>query len=135
MLCTQGRCWVWLLLWLFSCGCGGKYDLNRVEGTVTLTDGTPGGPMLQMSFECDDPPLSAKAMTDASGHYGLGTLKKGDGAPAGHYRVGIVEGVVLDPRAEKPPHIHPKYARFETSGLEFTVEKGRNTFDIQLDPP
>ena len=127
--------WVWLLLGVFSCGCGGKYDLQPVEGTVTFTDGTPGGPGLQMSFECQEPLLSAKAITDESGHYQLGTLEKGDGAPSGHYRVAIVAREGLRPGEVRPPQIPTKYARFETSGLEFIVKEGPNTFDIQLDPP
>ncbi len=31
--------------------------------------------------------------------------------------------------------LHPKYGNFNGSGLEFTVEPGRNRFDITLDPP
>ena len=124
-----------VVLLVMACGCGGgKYDLQRMEGTVTLTDGTPGRG-LHVSFECDAPLISAKAMTDESGHYRLGTLETGDGAPPGHYRVAVVEADVLDPDAVRPPRIHTKYARFETSGLEFTVEDGTNTFDIRLDPP
>ena len=133
MLWTRRCGWVWLLLGVCLCGCGGKYDLQPVEGTVTFKDGTPGGPGLRISFECKAPRLSAKAMTDESGHYRLGTLEKGDGAPTGHYRVGIVAREVLRPGEVRPPKIPIKYARFETSGLEFAVKEGRNTFDIQLD--
>jgi len=127
--------WLWMLFVVFFCGCGGKYDLQPVEGTITLKDGTPGGPRLRISFECDEPKLSAKAITDESGHYELGTLEKGDGAPTGHYRVAIVEGESMDPKAVPAPPIHKKYARFRTSGFEFTVKEGSNTFDMELDLP
>ena len=115
-------------------GCGGKYDLQRFEGTVTLTDGTPGSG-LHLSFECDGTQASAQAMTDESGHYRVGILETGGGAPPGHYRVAVVEAEVLDIDRAPAPKIHSRYARFDTSGLEFTVEEGTNTFNFQLDPP
>jgi len=134
-VCVVNKLAFWpAVLLVVACGCGGKYDLQPVEGTVTLTNGRPGGPSLHLSFECDEPKISAKAITDASGHYQVGTLETGDGAPPGHYRVAVVEADVIVPNAVKPPPIHTKYARFDTSGLEFTVEEGNNTFDIQLEP-
>ena len=128
------RCRGWLLLVLFLCGCGGKYDLHGVEGTVTLKDGTPLAD-LRLMFECEKPRISVTAATDASGHYRVGTLKADDGAPAGNYRVVVAEPAPADPDKMRPRRIHSKYSRFETSGLEFTVNEGNNTFDIQLDPP
>ena len=56
----------WLLLGVFLCGCGGKYDLHDVEGTVTLKDGTPLAD-LRLMFECEQPPISAMAATDVTG--------------------------------------------------------------------
>lgn len=130
------RCRGWLLLSVWFClgGCGGKYDLQRVEGTVTLKDGMPLA-NLRLMFECEQPRISARAATDESGHYRVGTLETGDGAPAGRYRVVVAEPPNADPDTVPTPRVHSKYSRFDTSGLEFTVEKGNNTFNIQLDPP
>ena len=120
-------------VWFCLCGCGGKYDLQRVEGTVTLKDGMPLA-NLRLMFECEQPRISARAATDESGHYRVGTLETGDGAPAGHYRVVIAEPAPPDPDDPPPRRFHSKYSRFDTSGIEFTVSEGNNTFDIQLDP-
>jgi len=120
---------------LLLCGCGGKYDTCPVSGKVTLNDGTPVDGV-QVTFECRQPALTAVAVTDQDGNYRLGTVEAGDGAPAGNYRVTVVElPDEKDPDNPPPPRIHGKYRSFTRSGLEFTVKKGRNTFEIQLDPP
>ncbi|MDZ7619099.1 MAG: carboxypeptidase-like regulatory domain-containing protein [Patescibacteria group bacterium] len=115
------------------CGCGGDLKTYSVQGTVTGHDGKPleGA---QLVWQCADPPLSATAVTDASGRYRLGTLAAADGAPAGEYEIAITEPQSDDPDAPPPNRIHPHYARFETSGLRFTVEPRSNRFDIQLEP-
>ena len=129
----QLRFHVLLLPFLLS-GCGGKYDLRPVEGTVTLTDGTPLT-RLRLTFECQDPVLSARATTDEKGKYQLSTLTDGDGAPIGSYRVAIGDLPGDDPDDFRPSRIHSKYQSFDTSGLTFEVGDGDNVFDIQLDPP
>ncbi len=124
-----------LLSAFFVCGCGGKYDTYPVSGKVTLSDGTPVDGV-QVTFECREPALTAVAVTDEQGNYSLGTVGAADGAPAGEYRVTVVElPNDKDPDHPPPPRIHGRYRGFSRSGLEFTVEAGNDTFDIRLDPP
>jgi len=123
-----------LFLSAACCGCGNKYHTLPVGGKLLLGDGKPAAD-LQVTFECKDPAVSATAVTDEQGNFRLGTLSEGDGAPAGTYRVAIVEPEGDDP--DQPPvrRIHPKYGSPETSGLEFTVDRQHTHFEIKLQPP
>jgi len=116
---------------LFAAGCGGPYKTYPAEGTVALPDGTPLAG-LRVTFVSEQPAVSATGITDGDGHFVLGTIEADDGAPAGVYEVVVVEAA----RADLPPpsRIHARYARLETSGLQFTVEPQRNEFTLQLDP-
>ena len=123
-----------LLLAVLASGCGGKYDTHAVQGKVTLTDGTPLE-NVQVTFKCQQPPITATAITEADGNYSLGTVAPGDGAPAGQYRVSVVElSDYEDPDNPKPPRIDRRYGHFKRSGLEFTVPAEDNNYDIRLDP-
>ena len=122
-----------MVLAIVLCGCGGELKTYSVRGTVTAHDGKPLEGV-QLVWRCADPLVSATAVTDASGNYRLGTLAAADGAPAGEYEIAITEPQGDDPDAPPPNRIHPHYAKFETSGLRFTVEPRSNRFDIQLEP-
>lgn len=131
-------CRVWhvstaMVLAVLLCGCGGSTKTYSVQGTVTSHDGAPLEEV-QLVWRCADPPVSATAVTDPSGHYRLGTFAAADGAPAGQYEVALTEPQGDDPDAPPLRRIHPHYANFETSGLRFTVEPRSNRFDIQLEP-
>lgn len=116
------------------CGCGGKYRTHTVRGQVTLQDGTPLD-NVEITFQSDDPPITATAVTDARGNYALGTVREDDGAPAGTYRVAVVETEDLsDPDTVTPPRIAPRYANLHSSGLEVTVPS-RDGYDLTLDSP
>ncbi len=115
------------------CGCRSELRTYSVQGTVTAHDGTPLEGV-QLVWQCADPPLSATAITDASGRYRLGTFGTGDGAPAGEYQIALSEPQADDPDAAPPQRIDPRYTNFDTSGLRYTVEPGSNRFDIQLEP-
>jgi hypothetical protein len=116
------------------CGCGGKYDTQPVRGRVTLTDGTPV-PDVQVTFERESPALTAMGVTDSDGDYSLGTVGPNDGAPTGKYRIAVVDVKSADPDRRGPARFHPKHSSFATSGLEHTVTRGRNVFDIKLEVP
>lgn len=129
-----GVLWATLLALMICCGCGGKYRTYTVHGQVALQDGTPLD-NVEITFQSDDPPITATAVTDARGNYALGTVREGDGAPAGTYRVAVVEVEDLsDPDTVKPPRIAPRYANLHSSGLEVTVPS-REGYDLTLDPP
>jgi len=133
MTCRIGNVCLVVMLALLLSGCGAKLKTYPVEGTVTAHDGTPLEGV-QVVWRCTDPPLSATAVTDASGRYRLGTLRPGDGAPAGEYELTLAEPQAEDPDAPLPERIDPRYNNFATSGLRFTVEPGSNRFDIELEP-
>ena len=100
---------------------------------MTLQDGSPLSGV-QVTFKCDDPKITATAVTDAEGNYELGTVEPGDGAPAGEYRVSVVELSDLeDPDNPKPPRIDRRYGHFKKSGLEFAVPTDDGDYDIRLD--
>jgi hypothetical protein len=65
----------------------------------------------------------------ADGSYQLSTYRPGDGAPPGTYRVLVAPK--SDPNAvdrpPQPPPFDPRYAEFNTSGLEFEVKPGGPT--------
>ncbi|MDR1291462.1 MAG: hypothetical protein LBK06_09700, partial [Planctomycetaceae bacterium] len=88
---------------------------------------------------------------DANGYYKVNFGTK-SGIPKGNYKVCIQEAdkeeaiptgaIVLNPVTEKnepemfikrTPIIAAKYAKTETSGLEFTVDGNKKTFDIAVD--
>ena len=115
-------------------GCGDGRDLQPVSGRVLGTDGVPLG-RLQIVFEPIDGSHSSMGVSDSQGEFELSTFFAADGAPAGEYRVAVVE-LPEDPDNPPPPRISFRYASLETSGLQFRVEKRRpNRFEFQLDSP
>jgi hypothetical protein len=122
------------LFLLAACGgCGNKYHTLPVGGKVLLADGKPAAGV-QVTFECEQPVVSATAVTDEQGNFRLGTVQEEDGAPAGKYRVAIVEPDSDDVDHPAPRRIHAKYGSPETSGLEFTVVPQHTHFEIKLGP-
>lgn len=122
-------------------GCGGPFDAS-VAGIVTL-DGEPlhrgtvafnpvgGGP-------------GGYAMIDSDGKYTIRTGRE-LGLPAADYTVTVVAS---EPPTERrsasggppppgKPITPPWYRTKQTSGLQFTVEKGHNEINIELtsEPP
>lgn len=131
------------LMGLCAClatGCGDSDRLPTYEarGTVVFPDGHPleGGTII---FESIDHPVSPRSSIGTDGSFELNTYEMGDGAPAGSYRVAIRSSSQTEyDRDERrpPPIIPPKYADFEKSGLEYTVEaKEPNEFKITVERP
>lgn len=110
-----------------------------VDGLVTI-DGKPldGGTVLfemigsGKSSQC----YTARGSVDSDGRYRLSTFADGDGAPVGRYRVAIFAKhagrLVEHPDAPSKPPIPLSYSLPETSGLEYEVKPGPNTFNIEL---
>ncbi|MEM8944358.1 MAG: hypothetical protein AAGD11_04170 [Planctomycetota bacterium] len=116
-------------------GCGSEFGAS-VSGKVTL-DGKTITPGL-VTFAPEDPTaIPSVGDLDSSGNFILTTSKK-DGIRPGKYRASV--------QAFEPPDIPPgqrsytpseplvpmKYMQVTTSGLEFTVESGSNTINIEL---
>jgi hypothetical protein len=121
---------------VFLVGCGSSEFGSTAKGVVTL-DGKPITPGL-VTFASEDPAaVPAVSDLDANGGFELTTNKKPGLAP-GKYRVAI--------QAFRPPDVPEgqrtmtpserlvpeKYFDVNTSGLEYSVESGANTFDIKL---
>src|SRR5579871_4757472 len=122
-----------LALVLSGCG-GGKYP---VHGTVTLDDGTPLTKGLVVFERVDGgPPITARGNVGPDGRFTISTEKPGDGVPAGRYKV-LVNPLDLSdvPDELKTLPFDIKYVKFDTSGLEFTVQSGPNDFPIRLEKP
>jgi hypothetical protein len=111
--------------------------LNTVVGTVTLADGSPlTRGLVIFDGIMDGKTVSPRGEVKPDGTFVLGTLKPGDGVPAGKYRVLInpLDSSEVPDELKKLPFDY-KYCRLETSGLEFEVKPGKNEFPIKLDPP
>ena len=129
---------------LLAAGCGtGGEPTHPVTGRVTFSDGAPV-PDARVSFTSQEQGISAFGKTDASGQYSLKVDQEGagEGVPAGKYQAVVVhsppqpevqEGPATAPVRKPPSPIHPKYSRYESSGLEFQVSEGANTIDIKVD--
>ncbi|MEX0643350.1 MAG: hypothetical protein WD468_11645 [Pirellulales bacterium] len=151
MFCTQFR-WTALVVLptLVLAGCGAR-DLKTypVQGRVVYSDGTPlkGG---TIDFEvvqgetAEGEPRRVHAHGDigADGSFQLLTNRELAGAVAGVHRVAI--GVALETGSDfdvmqasrrKKPAVLPKYASFDTSGLEATVEPQSNEITITIQRP
>jgi hypothetical protein len=122
-------------------GCGGPYDAS-VTGVVTL-DGTPlsRGTVAFTPVE-GGPGGYSPIQTD--GTYSIHTGRE-LGLPSGGYKVTVVanEPPAMErteqggPPPSGKPITPPWYRSSQTSGLEFQVERGKNTIDLPLttDPP
>jgi hypothetical protein len=100
---------------------------------VTLEDGTPLTKGLVVFEAAGGKGVTARGEIQADGRYQLGTLKPGDGVPAGRYRV-LINPLDLSavPDEQKELPFDHKYLKFETSGLEYEVKAGSNEYPIQL---
>ncbi|HMP05657.1 MAG TPA: carboxypeptidase-like regulatory domain-containing protein [Lacipirellulaceae bacterium] len=123
-----------------SLGCGGAFDAS-VSGVVSL-DGAPV-PRGTVSFAPIDSGPTAYGLIGSDGRYVLHTGRE-EGLPPGEYRVSVVATEVSPPRGPQggPPPLGKMltplwYRDIATSGLSFTVNRGKNQIDIQLNstPP
>jgi hypothetical protein len=134
MFSNETHIGIWIAL-LASCasGCGGGEDrlpLFPASGVV-LADGKPADGVevrLVPADAIDDrDALRPFATTGADGAFALGTYEKGDGAPAGRYKVTLFQ-------PDQPPGPgHPndllggQFADAAKSPLEATIAEGPNT--------
>lgn len=121
------RC-VWAAAMLVAtAGCGGSDRLEIVSGTVVFADGraVTGGVV-----EFDPVAENGRPARAAIGTDGRFMLRSGaaSGARSGRYRVAVVHHVA-DPgiaaHRGHHPRVHPRFGRFETSGLVEDVVAGR----------
>ena len=121
--------------------------VQPAEGRVTLGDKRPlPGGWIEFQLAGDAAAPTAKAKIQPDGRFRLGTYAEADGAVEGTHRVLVLPPlppfVNPDSRRRPPrpdpdryPRINPKYRRFDTSGLVFSVtpEPSENRFEIRLE--
>lgn len=117
-------------------GCGGL-KTNPVEGVITYQDGTPmpGGGQITFTPVDPDVKISARGIIKEDGTYKMGTESLADGVLEGTYRVAIVPTPPKNLNRPPPgwPPLNKKYTNPQKSGLETTVTRGRNTYDITVE--
>lgn len=118
-----------------SSGCSGSKQESQVSGHVSL-DGKRVGPGTVV-FAPVGAGRPATGAVDADGHYSMSTSNE-SGLGAGKYKaaVSIREPAPDMKRGDRPPPgkllIPAKYEDSAASGLEYEVETGSNTIDIEL---
>lgn len=121
------------LLVLAGCGGGNSRPTGMVSGQITHH----GGQSLtnaQITFYSSEHGDHGEADTGPEGRY---TVK--EPLEVGTYRVRVTPPPVFDPADGSPPpkpqenpNIPAKYRDYQTSGLTFKVEPGKNEFNVDL---
>ena len=126
------------------CGCGpGHPKTYPVRGKVVFDDGAPldGGFIEFESTPADGLPFNARGLVGHDGTFVLSTFAEEDGAVLGKHRVLVrAQRQEYDDMEGKwdlipEPVIDPRFGRYETSGLEFTVTEGKNEFAVVVQRP
>ena len=83
-------------------------------------------------------PVSSTGVITADGTFQLGTFGPNDGVPLGRHRAVVISDFQIGTGHERPGLIpdatlDPRYRDFKTSGLEFEVNSGENTFEILVE--
>ena len=135
----------WLTIFLLGLlGCDSGNLTYPAGGRVAFPDGTPldGGAVEFRSLETR-PSVGARGIIQPDGTFRLTTYKPGDGAVPGTHQALVVPkrppGHQWDEMrgSSQMATLHPKYQRFESSGLEYTVTENasKNEFQIMVQPP
>ena len=134
----RGLCIALLIVALSGCS-DGKPRRYPVQGKVTFPDGkvlTRGTVEFQSIGQ--SPPSTATGSIQPDGSFELETATAKDGAIPGRHRVVVVGDDEISTSEERPwklskSLVHPRHARFKTSGLEVVVEPKRNAIVIQVE--
>lgn len=120
-----------------GCGSGGP-QMGAVDGTVVYQDGTPvHGGVAVIRFEpigrsAEGYSKAASADIAKDGTYELQTIRPGDGALYGAYKVVFT---VLDSYRSGKSLVAEEYTSGETTPLEAVVDSASHTFDFKIDRP
>ncbi len=109
---------------------GDRRKTVPVKGTLTL-DGQPVEGATVAFVPARQTDLAAAGTTDAQGRFTLTTLRAGDGAVPGRYKV-LVVLKATDERGQVKSLLPEKYAYPQTSGLTAEVMQGANEFSFDL---
>jgi hypothetical protein len=126
--------WTGCLLAVFLAGCGGNGPYP-VSGRVEFDDGQPATDMAGCTLTFTSAQLGKSAVGDVlpDGTFRLTTLKPGDGAFPGKYKVTVQQP---HPNPERRQYAKPVvdliYEDEATTPLEATVEAKENSFTFKL---
>jgi len=133
---------VWFGFALSLSGCGDSgLKVYSVKGKVVYSDGSPmkEGTIEFEALEGEWKGRNARGRIDEDGGFELTTVQPGDGAVAGRHRAIVREPFrdvdVLEGEVMPKPIIDPRFARYQTAGLEFTVQEGENDIQINVTRP
>jgi hypothetical protein len=118
-------------------GCGGDRLIQPARGHVQAKDGRRAT-FGMVELTASQGGQIASGIIEEDGSFRLTTVRDGDGAVAGRHRAIVVQVVNTEHIPLEEHHhvldVHPRYARYETSGLEFTIEPGKqNYLEIVVD--
>lgn len=119
---------------VLAAGCGAS-AVVPVQGQVVWTDGGPAGELVGYQVEAEVPGSKTSARGDIGpdGRFKLGTFTTDDGSEPGEHRVTItpIPRMDLDPAPKMK--LPGRYGKADTSGLRFTVERGKaNDFTLTV---
>jgi hypothetical protein len=119
---------------LLAAGCSGGKRLYPVEGTVVYDDGKPAVELAKgtVSFESVEDQLNYAGDIASDATFRIRTPTGKTGAPAGKYRVVVLPAEGFD-RNRRP--VDRQYGRYETSGIEVTIEPKENKISIPVKRP
>jgi len=132
-----------LLVSAGGCGRDEGPKAHPVKGKVVVKNGDVkrlvGGFVRLQSVS--DPKLVGVGEIQEDGSFGLGGFADGKpfgGLPEGEYRA-RVEPPGADREPDAPPpapkkgDILPKYLKYDTSGLKYTIKPGENTITVEIE--
>ncbi len=143
ILATVGLVFLVAVALALRSGCSrGGLSTYRAGGKVTFPDGTPvTGGWVEFRAANPDSPVSARGQIKPDGSFQLTTYYPDDGAIEGEHQALVIPPMPSGDPDERPSAIEsvvdPRFQRFETSGLKFTVttNRARNQFVIVIQRP
>ena len=119
-------------LWCIGCGSPSGPACAPVKGRISFKGKPLAEAMVVLHRADGDVEGNQKPMayTDATGAFELTTFSHNDGAPPGEYAITVelrAPQLVGEETVRNGPNLlPPRYARPESSGLNFTVTEGNN---------
>ena len=123
---------------LAAAGCSRGPEVYPVQGVVRAADGR-NATFGVVEFTSVETGQVASGNIEQDGTFRLSTFATGDGAVAGRHRAIVVQTVNTERVPLREHHhrldVHPRHARYATSGLEFEIEPRRtNRLEIVVEP-
>jgi hypothetical protein len=115
-------------------GCSSGKKMYPVRGKILWPDGSGAKELASCTvvFQCSQEQVSSQGQIDEEGGFVLDTYQANDGTVAGTHKVVLV--MPFDDIGRKMQIVHPRYEKFDTSGLEVTVEPKDNEVVLKVEP-